>query len=371
MDLEPGINTFEIEVISEDESANIVYTYNIDRDATGNNLLENLEITDPVVALEFEQYTYEYYVTIPKTANKFDVSAIPEDPKAKVDIKGNTNLKVGMNDCIITVTAQNGDTRTYIIHAHHDMNVSTLLKDLQVLHNGNQLTLEPTFNPFVGTYQINVGSEVKEVNIKVERQDTNAKVMNDGVHQIETGINIIDVTVTAPDGDTSIYEVVINREKSSNNNLLNLEVEGYELSPEFDNDTLEYSLEIPRDVTKVNVKVTLEDERATYTIRGNNNLDNPTGEIVVTVIAENKDYKVYKIKVTKEISDNNFLKSLTVSKGALNPKFDKTKTDYTLDVGVSVDSIEITGVAEDKMATVTGNGVYFLVEGENTITLKV
>ena len=369
--LEPGINSFEIEVISEDDSANIVYTYHIDRDATGNNLLKILEITDPVVSLDFAPYTYEYYVTIPKDVSEYTVNAIAEDPKAKVDIKGNTDLKVGMNDCIITVTAQNGDTRTYIIHAHHEVNVSTLLSDLQVLHNGNPLTLDPTFNSFVGTYQIHVGNEVSEVDIRAILEDSNARVTNDGIHELKSGINVIDVTITAPDGDTNVYEIVIEREKSANNNLTKLEVEGYTLSPEFEKDTLEYSIEIPRDVTSVKVNVELEDSSATYTIRGNNNLDKPTGEIVVTVIAENKEYKIYKIKVTKEISDNNFLKSLTVSEGTLNPNFDQTEDEYTVEVESNVDSIEVTGVAEDKMATVTGNGVYYLTEGENTVTITV
>jgi len=76
-----------------------------------------------------------------------------------------------------------------------------------------------SFNSFVSTYSIKVGNEVKEVDIKTILEDTNAKVTNDGIHTLKSGINVINVTITAPDGDTNIYEVVIEREKSSNNNL--------------------------------------------------------------------------------------------------------------------------------------------------------
>ncbi len=369
--LEPGINSFEIEVISEDDSQNIVYTYNIDRDSTGNNLLKVLEITDPVVALDFKPYTYEYYVTIPKTVSEYTVNAVPKDPKAKVSIKGNTNLKAGMNDCIITVTAQNGDIRTYIIHAHHEVNVSTLLSNLEVLHNGSVLTLDPTFNSFINTYQINVGNEVSEVDVRVTLEDTSASVTNDGVHKLKSGVNIINVTVTAPDGDTNVYEIVINREKSSNTNILKLEVEEYPLDPTFDKDTLEYNIEIPREVTSVKVKVELEDTNATYIIRGNNNLNQSVGEITVTVVAENKEYKVYTIKVRKEVSDNNYLRSLKVSEGNLTPEFDKAKNEYSMEVGAQVSTINMEGIKEDAMATVSGNGIYSLVEGENKITITV
>mgnify|MGYP002508602162 CR=1 FL=1 len=57
-------------------------------------VIESLKITDPVVDLEFQKYTYEYYVTVPKTVDKYEVEAIPEDknPNVKVSIKGNTDL---------------------------------------------------------------------------------------------------------------------------------------------------------------------------------------------------------------------------------------------------------------------------------------
>ena len=375
--LEAGVNSFEIEVISEDDSQNIVYTYNLDRDATGNNLLKSLEVTDPVTAINFAPYTYEYYITLAKDISKYEVSAIAEDPKAKVTITGNTNLQGGMNDCIITVTAQNGDTRTYIIHAYSEYNASVLLNNLEVKQGGTVLAMSPDFHKFIDTYKLEVDQSVEKVTIEVTKADPNATVTNDGEHTLKSGVNVINVTVTAPNGDTGVYQVIINKELSNNNNLTKLEVEGYPLDPNFDPDTLEYEIEIPREVTSVKVNVTLADTNATYTIRGNNNLNQSIGEILVTVIAEDKTYKVYTIRVMKEVSENNYLKSLTVSEGTLIQKetsssgFNKTVNQYKVEVGSKVNSIHIEGIVEDAMATVSGNGTYALVEGINTITITV
>ncbi len=376
VDLDPGINTFLIETISEDKQSKI-FTYNIDRDITGNNLLESLKIIDPVVEFEFQQYTYEYYVTVPKTIDKYEVEAIPEDkdPSVKVSIKGNTNLIPGMNDCIITVTAQNGDTRTYIIHAYKEVNRSTLLTDLKVMNGLEELTLEPTFSPYLNNYTLNVLNSVSEVNIVTTLEDTTASITGNGVQVLKTGVNEIDVIITALNGDVNIYKLVINREKSDNAYLKSLEVTDYPLNITFNKETFEYEINIDRDVTSLNVIAEPEDSNATYTIRGNYNLDKVVNEIIITVIAENKEYKVYKIKAIKNMSDNNYLSSLKVMNGTneltLNPEFDKNKNEYHVSVDGSVTNVDVVAVLEEQTSTITGVGKHYIATGDNEIEVIV
>lgn len=80
-------------------------------------------------------------------------------------------------------------------------------------------------------------------------------------------------------------------------------------------------------------------------------------------------------------SSNNNLSALTLSKGTLTPAFDKDTTSYTATVDETVDSITVTPVTEDSLASIQVNGktvasgkaseAIALQEGENIITVVV
>ena len=70
-------------------------------------------------------------------------------------------------------------------------------------------------------------------------------------------------------------------------------------------------------------------------------------------------------------SDNNNLKSLTVTPVGLTPDFGKEITEYKMAVGAEVDKIEVNAVAEDEKAKVSISGNNNLVVGDNIIEVKV
>ena len=73
--------------------------------------------------------------------------------------------------------------------------------------------------------------------------------------------------------------------------------------------------------------------------------------------------------VTK--SDNANLKSLSLSKGTLSPKFSASKTSYTATVSKSVTEVKIYATAQDSGAKVAISGESALKEGKNTRTVTV
>lgn len=73
--------------------------------------------------------------------------------------------------------------------------------------------------------------------------------------------------------------------------------------------------------------------------------------------------------VTK--SDNANLKSLSLSKGTLSPKFSASKTSYTATVAKSVTEVKIYATAQDSGAKVAISGESALKEGKNTRTVTV
>lgn len=90
------------------------------------------------------------------------------------------------------------------------------------------------------------------------------------------------------------------KEYSSDNTLASLSIEGYDLDPTFNKDTLEYKLTVDEVVDKINVNAKANHEKAAVTGTGEVNLSSGENTIEVKVTAENGNEKVYKIIVMVE-----------------------------------------------------------------------
>ena len=84
---------------------------------------------------------------------------------------------------------------------------------------------------------------------------------------------------------------------SSNNYLKNLEIDGYNLTPVFKRDVLEYSLEVPHETIKVNVKATTEDSKATLSGVGEKEVTEGVNKLEIKITAENGNERIYIINV--------------------------------------------------------------------------
>ena len=85
--------------------------------------------------------------------------------------------------------------------------------------------------------------------------------------------------------------------KSTNNNLSGLSVSTGSLSPEFNADTTEYTVNLPADATTISIDASAADEKATVEGTGEHSLKAGTNEIAINVTAENGDVKTYYVKV--------------------------------------------------------------------------
>jgi len=90
---------------------------------------------------------------------------------------------------------------------------------------------------------------------------------------------------------------------SSNNNLKSLSVSGYEITPIFSKDILEYNVKVNEDETKIKVSAMAED--STATISGVGELEVSAGNNIfdIIVIAQNGSEKTYKLSV--DVIDKN------------------------------------------------------------------
>ena len=87
---------------------------------------------------------------------------------------------------------------------------------------------------------------------------------------------------------------------SSNNNLKDIKVEGYEISPVFNKDTLEYVVSVPSDVTKITINGSVEDNTASATGLGEFEVSEGENKFEIKVTAQNGSTKTYTVKVNVE-----------------------------------------------------------------------
>lgn len=87
------------------------------------------------------------------------------------------------------------------------------------------------------------------------------------------------------------------KEYSSDNTLKSLSIDGYEISPKFNKDTLEYSLEVDESVEKIKISAVSNDSKATVKGIGEVSLTPGENKFEIKVTAENGNVKIYKVNV--------------------------------------------------------------------------
>lgn len=98
-------------------------------------------------------------------------------------------------------------------------------------------------------------------------------------------------------------KVVKPREKSTNNNLKNLSVEGYSITPEFDKDTLEYTVSLESNIEKIKINATKEDSYASVNGTGEKSVVEGDNIFEIVVTPETGTSKTYKINAI--VKDSN------------------------------------------------------------------
>lgn len=123
--------------------------------------------------------------------------------------------------------------------------------------------------------------------------------------------------------------------KSTNNYLSSLKIKKYEI--DFDKNKKEYTVNIDKEVNKLEVELELEDSKATYNIIGADDLEKNNNKVIIEVFAESGDKNTYTIDLKKETDEN--VQSIKQEKNnKINFKLDKK---YITIGGIIVGSIII------------------------------
>ena len=161
----------------------------------------------------------------------------------------------------------------------------------------------------------------------------------------------------------------------SNSSLqsLNLDIEG--ITPEFKSDVYKYYVTVPTSINNILVTVTPSNKNSNVTVTGNTNLKNGLNIININVTSVDNtnttNYEIYVTKTDDKDSTNTNLETLAIENTLLNNIFDNSITNYNIEVGNSVDSLNILAIPEDESASVEINKSNTFQEGNNIIKVTV
>lgn len=250
-------------------------------------------------------------------------------------------------------------------------------------------TLQPAFSGGTTQYTVDLSNDITSVTITaqpaigedtvtINGQATTSRVIPLGEVGSTTPVSIV-VSETGTNSRT--YTVLLVRAGlTGNNSLQNLTVSSGTLAPAFNSNVLAYTADVDNDVGSITVTATLSDPAATMTVNGQSTGSGqakaiPLGSagqptiISIVVTAQNGNPKSYQVTVSRGVSSNNNLQSLTVSPGNLNPTFNANRTNYTANVASSATSVTLTPRVRDTTASITVNGQATLSGQGRTISL--
>ena len=279
----------------------------IEEEKSNINTLKSLQLSG--CSIDFNSSTTSYYVTVKDTITSIDItSELTDDKSSYMSGFGNRKVELspGVNTILIKVIAENGDIKTYSIYVTRDNKSSiNTLKFLQL--SGCSID----FNSSTTSYYVTVKDTITNIDITSElTDDKSSYVSGFGNRKVELspGVNTIFVKVMAENGDIKTYSIYVTRELTENEllkttDILKLNIKNYNI--EFSNDILEYFIEIENE-DKLDISLTLLNEKANYEILNNENLQDGS-IIIIKITAENGiDTKEYKLYINRNNnSDNN------------------------------------------------------------------
>ena len=216
-----GNNTVTIKVTAEDGTVN-TYIVNVERASSNNdtktdtksndNYLKSLTVkSSHEMEPSFNKNVNSYNIKVPYEVEKLDLSYITSNEKAKVEITGNENFKVGsVNTVEIKVTAEDGSVRIYSLNVTRSTASSkTDLKDITI----DNVSITPKFDPNNQEYTAKVDGNTNKLDIKATPSDSSSKVEIIGNENLKVGHNTVLIKVTDKDGFTKYYSIDVEKEE--------------------------------------------------------------------------------------------------------------------------------------------------------------
>ncbi len=307
---EDGVNGVAKITVKAQTGVILVYSIAFSVETSSDATLKNIFVGGTPVD-NFNASTLEYNITLPSgTTTLPNIEAVKNDASQRVAmIKGGVN---GTTE--IKVVAEDGTEQTYLLHFSVEKSLNANLKNIYV--GGIAL---PDFNPDVMMYRYVLAENMSSCPI-VKAEGYPGQTITTTMPKLE-GIARIEVKPEV--GSANIYTIEFVREKSHNNELKNIMVNGQSIG--FSPDVNEYNISMPEGTTTVpTVTYSKADEKQTVQVISGG-LYRPTQ---VVVLAEDGSENIYTINFNVVKSTNVLLEGIYVD-GILIDDFDPYILSYS------------------------------------------
>ena len=315
------LTTISYKVTSEDGMTNNTYNVVVEQLQSSICTLDAIYL-DGTLLEGFHTNTHTYNVVLPYGTTQLpEITATVTDPAATLNIVvDNTNMYAN-----IIVTAENNDQFTYSIYftiaKNSDATLSGIFADGTLIVNFDAMMLD---------YTVNIPYGATVPTITATANDTNAKVQITAVDEYHYNI-----LVTAEDGITTLtYTVTLVYLPSTNSTLLKIYIDGEPLA-EFTPTDFEYAITLPYGATLPEVTWQVADEQQTVELTWNAQ----TAYLTVTA-GDKSSISEYTIAFTNELSDNNYLLSITLNGEAL-ATFHRDTLAYSITYPIGTDASQL------------------------------
>lgn len=211
-------------------------------------------------------------------------------------------------------------------------------------------------------YTVNVPTNVSEIYINAEAEDSKASVSGYGKQRITSGTSTFKIVVIAEDGTEKVYQITA-VQVASNLNLKSLKVTGQTLNETFDPDKTDYTMTVPYEIEELKVQAAADDATASVSISGTSGLRVGTNTVTVTVKSTAGEKKIYNIVVTREEkvedeggddSKTSVITSHATSSGTTTPVANDHGSDLTKYILVTIGCLVLFAIG--------GIGIYFYIK---------
>lgn len=250
-------------------------------------------------------------------------------------------------------------------------------------------SIQPAFSSNTTSYSATVATAVTSVTVTASpKSSTTTIIINGTVTPAGQGYPVslgqpgsrtpIEVVASSQNGLESRYTLTVTRRLSGDNRLSDLRVTRstvlQPLSPGFDGNVLNYTVNVATTVEQVTITATKSDQSATTLMSSAANsvsigpginpgqlpvtLGNPgtTTSVSITVTAPSGAAETYSVTINRLFSNDSLLSALQVNAGSLDPPFAPDTENYTVKVGLLVPDVTITATKSDPNATMSALG---------------
>lgn len=194
-------------------------TVKVESKISSNSYLSSLNASVGKFDIKFDKKETVYTLTVPYDTEKVILSGALEDIGSSVDGLIEYELKKNKTTAIITVTAVDGTKTVYTVYIVKEKAPKPVYKPVVYNYSSNNYLeslevegYEIDFDKKINEYKITVKNSVTSLDIKAIAEHSKSRVKITGNGDFKEGENTVVITVTAEDGSTREYKLLVTRE---------------------------------------------------------------------------------------------------------------------------------------------------------------